>query len=371
MTKIDIPLKKNKRDRLKINNTDDLKEALRKEGYCIDNLNKNTLREYIDEQFKINNEVLDMLYKCINEDDIIYSADDIDDFIDYIKKIVLFEEAHNKLCRKISKINKLIINRIEYDRIMTTQDNVDDIIKEIEEMKKGISLVNVKEEISKIKELEKEINEKYLYAKDIELLKQMIIFNNDNIQEDYDENTRTKTLYIEIPEDINNKYIKPKRGSIEYHEHLTRSIPRMHRLIKNIHKYVDNDAYIINQSKALQDSINIALVTYDNKEFKAISGSDEIEDYCITPKNPVFVSCKVNKLGKLGIGYKRKFDSEKKILEEIHKQIEEKRLKEDGNLILYSRWEPCPSCYFVISQFLKIHPNVKVEIVYNKSYGEK
>ena len=64
---------------------------------------------------------------------------------------------------------------------------------------------------------------------------------------------------------------------------------------------------------------------YDNKEFKAISGSNEIEDYCKAPpiKEASFKSSKVNKLGNLGIGYNRVNDSEKKILEEIHKQIED------------------------------------------------
>jgi hypothetical protein len=75
-------------------------------------------------------------------------------------------------------------------------------------------------------------------------------------------------------------------------------------------------------------------------------------------------------LGKLGIGYDRVNDSEKKIFEEIHKQIEAKVLKNEGNLILYSKWEPCPSCYFVISQFCIKHPNIKVQVKYSEKYGE-
>ena len=127
-----------------------------------------------------------------------------------------------------------------------------------------------------------------------------------------------------------------------------------------------------NHLKALQDSINIAVAMYDNKEFKAISGSNDIEDYCKAPpfKEAIFKSSKVNKLGKLGIGYNRVNDSEKKILEEIHKQIEEKELNDYGKLTLYSKWEPCPSCYFVISQFCEKHPKISVEVKYNKKYGE-
>lgn len=122
----------------------------------------------------------------------------------------------------------------------------------------------------------------------------------------------------------------------------------------------------------MQDSINIAVAIYDDKEFKAISGSNDIKKYYKAPskEKAVFKSNKVNKLGELGIGYDRVNDSEKKIFEEIHKQIESKVLKNEGNLILYSKWEPCPSCYFVISQFSKVHPNIKIQVKYSKKYGE-
>lgn len=86
--------------------------------------------------------------------------------------------------------------------------------------------------------------------------------------------------------------------------------------------------------------------------------------------NHFFKSNKVNKLGEFGIGYDRINDSEKKIIEEIHKQIEAKVLKDEGNLTLYSKWEPCPSCCFVISQFCKKHPNIEVQVKYHKKYGE-
>ena len=78
----------------------------------------------------------------------------------------------------------------------------------------------------------------------------------------------------------------------------------------------------------------------------------------------------MNKLGKLGIGYRRVNDSEKKIFEEIHKQIKNKVLKDKGEIILYSKWQPCQSCYYVISQFCALYPNVKVKVKYDKKYGE-
>ncbi len=86
----------------------------------------------------------------------------------------------------------------------------------------------------------------------------------------------------------------------------------------------EKTTFKIDQSKALQDSINIAVAIYDKKEFRAISGSNDIKNYCTAPplEKAIFKSSKVNKLGKLGIGYDRVNDSEKKIFEEIHKQIE-------------------------------------------------
>ena len=260
---------------------------------------------------------------------------------------------------------------------LSSQDNVEDIINAIEEIKSNISRIISEEEKAKLENLEKELDKDYLYAKDIELLKKMVLIRKEGIKEKYNAKTKTKTISIEIPKQINYEYITAKKGTVEYHQYLSNNIPRMQRLIKNMNKYMKVDekektTFKIDQSKALQDSINIAVAIYDNKEFKAISGSNNITNYCTAPPQDaaIFKSSKVNKLGKLGIGYDRVNDSEKKIFEEIHKQIEAKVLKNEGNLILYSKWEPCPSCYFVISQFCRKHPNIKVQVKYSKKYGE-
>ncbi|ETJ29682.1 hypothetical protein Q604_UNBC15794G0001, partial [human gut metagenome] len=95
-------------------------------------------------------------------------------------------------------------------------------------------------------------------------------------------------------------------------------IPRIKRLIKNLDKYMKitndeegNKVCEINQSKALQDSINIAVAVYNQKEFKAVSGSDEVDDYCVAmeKEETVFESCRVNRLGKIGIGYNRFYET--------------------------------------------------------------
>lgn len=358
-----------KSKRIKISSLHDFKNELEKEGYKINEYN---FSNDIITNLRVNKSVVERLY--IN-DDITYRADNIRDFIDYIEKIILFENENKRLYEKINKIKKIDIHRIEYEREPSTQENVEHIINEIEEIKSNISIIKSEEEVLILEKLEKEINNDYIYAKDVELLKKMIIFKNHDVKETYNIETKIKTISIEIPEVIDYEYIKAKKGSVEYHEHLNNNIPRVQRLINNISSYIkenNKSTFKINQSEALQDSINIAVAVFNKKEFRAISGSNEIKNYCKAPPigKATFKSIKVNKLGKLGIGYDRVNDSEKKILEEINKEIESKILLDEGNLVLYSKWEPCPSCYYVISQFCKKYPKINVEVKYNKRYGE-
>ena len=377
---IDETLRKRKRkmDRIKISNIDELKYALLSEGYIINDLIEEDFKGEVKKIFKLNNNVAERLYSSIKNNEVSYKVNDIHNLIDYIEKILLFENEHRKLCRKISDVKRLNIDRIEYERETSIQENVEDILKDIQEVKKYIPRNIYKDNKKIIATLEKEIDKDYIYGKDIELLKNIFLYKKEGLIEKYNEETKVKSISFKIPEEINYKYIKHKKGSVEYHEYLTNNIPRMQRLIKNIDKYMEvyeeeEGTFKINQSKALQDSINIAVAIFNNKLFKAISGSNNIENYCISPplEKAVFKSIKVNKLGKLGIGYNRVNDSEKKIFEEIHKQIEDKYLKDEGNIILHSKWEPCPSCYFVISQFCNMHPNIKVQVNYSKEYGEK
>ncbi|GAA0117133.1 deaminase domain-containing protein [Clostridium senegalense] len=370
--------KKIKKQRIDISNINEFKHALKKEGYKINEFDEDRFKVEVAKIFEVDNSLIENLYTCISEDEITYRVDDIKDLIDYINKMILFENQHNKLYKKISIIKKINIDRIEYEREPSIQDNVGNMMNIIKRTSNKISgLISEKEKI-KLEKLEKELDKEYLYAKDIELLKKMILIKKENVKEKYNAKTKIKTIFIEMPEKINCDYIKAKKGTVEYHEYLTNNIPRMERLIKNINKYMkvdekENTTFKINQSKTLQDSINIAVATYNGKEFKAISGSNEITNYCSAPslEKAIFKSSKVNKLGEIGIGYDRVNDSEKKILEEIHKQIEEKKLENEGNLTLYSKWEPCPSCYSVINQFMKKHPYIDVQVKYSEKYSKK
>ena len=369
---------KRKRERLKVNNLNDFKDALKKEGYKIDEVDEEKFKEKTSEIFKVDKSIIERLYICISEPDITYRANDVKDLINYMREMMLFENEHNKLCKKISTIKTLIIDRIEYEREPSFQDNVQDMVDDIEKIASEISKAINEEDKIKLEELEKELNKEYLYTKDIELLKKMILVRNEEIEKTYNDQTKIKTVTIKVPKRISYEYIKARKGTVEYHEYLSNNIPRMQRLIKNMNKYMKIDEkektiFKIDQSKTLQDSINIAVAIYDQKEFRAISGSNDIENYYkSTPaEEAAFKSSKTNKLGKLGIGYNRINDSEKKIFEEIHKQIEKKALKNEGDLVLYSKWEPCPSCYSVINQFRKKHPNIKVQVRYIKRYGEQ
>ena len=368
-------VKRIKKDRVKIRTISDFNKVLKDENYNISILTEEDFKREVANKFNINNKLCEEIYRTLTNGNITYKVNGIKGFIDYIESVIVFEDEHNKLCEKINRIKNLIIDRVEYERILTTQDDVEHILKVIEETKKSTSREINEDGKVKLESLEEEINRNYVYAKDIELLKRMILFNNENFKEEYNENSQTKTLFIEIPQKIGFDYVKAKKGTVEYYQHIKSYIPRMNRLIKNLDKYIIeySNTYKINQSIAIQDSVNMAIVTYNGEEFRAVSGKNDIENSCtlIPPGQEFFESCKVNKLGKLGIGYNRINDSEKKILEKIHSLIADGSLVDEGQLVLYSKWEPCPSCYYVISQFIKKYPKINLKVMYYKEYGEK
>lgn len=366
-------MKKIKNKRIKIRNNIDFIDALKKEKYIENYSNIDEIKSTLMRIFGISSYTVDKITKSFTNSDITYKVKDVKEFIDYMQNIEDFYNQHNKLSEKIKKFNEINITRVEYDRIHCKQDNVEEILKQINSIKVKISKKINEQEILKLINIEKDLEKEYLFAKDIELLKSMITVNNNFIEESYDIDSKIKTLSIKIPNYIDYSYIKSNKGSVEYHNHIKSYIPRMKRLIKNIDKYLkfEDDVCKINQSEALLDSLNIAVGEFNNIEFKAISGGTDIKGFCtVTSKDKSFFeSKKVNKLGELGIGYNRINDSEKKILEEIHRQIKKGELKNTGRLTLYTRWEPCPSCYYVIKQFSDLYPNINIDVKYEKNYG--
>lgn len=367
---------KKKNERVKINNIEDLKKLFNVYGYIINDFSEKTIVDVITKNFKINKDTFKDFLKSIYDKKITYKTKNIYELMDYIQKIKIFDDEIKSLQEIISKIKILKIERIEYERQECRRDNIKGIIKDIQKTSKEVSQLMDTSDKIKVQKLEEEINHKYLYGKDIELLKKILMVNSKEVIETYDKDTNIKTISIKVPKIITYNQERPKKGTVEYYEFLVSNIPRLRRLIKNINKYLIKEeckTFKINQSEVLQDSINIAIATFNKKEFKAISGSDEIEGYCIAPleEDTTFKSIKVNRLGQIGIGYNRKFDSEKKIFEKIHKEICNKSLKDEGILILYSKWEPCLSCYYVINQFSKMHPRISIKVKYFKGYGSK
>ena len=136
---INTLLNKTKRNRIKINNLDEFKDALKKEVYEINDFNGERFKEELINIFKVDRILIENLYSDFNNPEIIYKVYDIMDLIDYIKKIMLFENEHNKLCRKISKMSKITVYRVEYERKPSVQDDVEYILRIIEKLKKNIS----------------------------------------------------------------------------------------------------------------------------------------------------------------------------------------------------------------------------------------
>ena len=202
-------IKSIKKDRIKISSIKDFNKMLQKEDYNVGLLSEIEFKKEIINEFNINNKIYEEIYKILDKGNITYKVRGVKEFIDYIECEIIFEDEHNRLCRKISEVKTLIIDRVEYERILTTQDDVDDILKIIEETKKSVSRKINEEGKVKLESLEDEINRDYIYAKDIELLKRMILFNNKNEKEEYDEKSQTKTLFIEVIHCCSHQNILP------------------------------------------------------------------------------------------------------------------------------------------------------------------
>ncbi len=58
------------------------------------------------------------------------------------------------------------------------------------------------------------------------------------------------------------------------------------------------------------------------------------------------------------LGYSRHYDSEFKILSDITDQLLQRPGNPAGSLHLFTEREACPSCYYVLSQFMKRFPGI-------------
>ena len=122
-------IKSIKKDRIKISSIKDFNKMLQKEDYNVGLLSEIEFKKEIINEFNINNKIYEEIYKILDKGNITYKVRGVKEFIDYIECEIIFEDEHNRLCRKISEVKTLIIDRVEYERILTTQDDVEDILK--------------------------------------------------------------------------------------------------------------------------------------------------------------------------------------------------------------------------------------------------
>ncbi|MEG0691018.1 MAG: deaminase domain-containing protein [Clostridium sp.] len=362
--------------RISIRGFNDFNNELFGKGYNLIFNNEEEFVLEISKVFPVNIKVLKYIYNDLSLGEVKYKVYDIDELFSYISSILEFEKSHKGLWNKVNHIQRLAIHRVEYDRVMGIQEDVSHILNVVEALSENISSTINEEDKLSLKEIEDELDRDYLFTKDIELLKKILTLSSSKVSREYNSENLVNTVIINMPDNISLDYVKPIKGSVLHQEYVYTNLPRINRLIRNLDKYitnVGNGMHQINQSRALQDTINIAAATYNGHEFKSISGSNEIEGYCMSPKinKGVFISRKVNKLGKLGIGYNRINDSEKKILEHIDSEIGLGNLNDSGEITLYTKWKPCKSCYYVMHQFMEKHPNIRIKVNYHRQYGEK
>ncbi|MEG2339012.1 MAG: hypothetical protein RSB66_08035, partial [Clostridium sp.] len=294
-----------KKKKISIRDLNDFSSRLSTEGY---ELGFNNSEEFIDRvarEFNYDRATLEFLYRELSSGRTKYKVDNIEDLLDYVGKILIYQDKVNSLWNSISYIGTLRIHRVEYDRIPCYQEDVTEILRITDALADEISYEIKEEDMDRLSLIEGEIDLDYVYTKDIELLKKIIDSGNNIIDESYNDVDRIKTIVVKMPKEYSFNYIKHEAGTVLYHRFLDDNLPRIERLIRNLDKYIvsiGDGLYEINQSSALQDTINIAAATYNGCEFKSISGSNEIDSYCKSPRvdRAAFISRKVNKLGKLG-----------------------------------------------------------------------
>ncbi|MGL5152497.1 MAG: deaminase domain-containing protein [Clostridium sp.] len=362
-----------KKKRIQISTIEDLKLTLIANNYTM----INSLAKTLSINFNISSEESHYIIESLeskhifNSKSVKFTSENLENLIDYLLALREFNASLKLLYNKFFNITTIIINRIEYHRDPSPQENVDHIIKKLSNLNATIVGYLCPYELSIFDDMINDINMNYIYSKDIELLKNILSYNN-HVIEAYNINTFIKEFKVNTPNEFSIHFIKAKYGSIEHYQHIKAALPRIYRLINNLDTYFKKcfSTIIINQSSTLLDSMNFAYATYNNHFFKASSGDVSINEYCSIPKLPKFSSSNVDRLGNVGTGYTRENDSEKKILEEIHLLIKNNIINSTGELILYTKWEPCQSCYYVISQFSELYPDINITIKYSQKYGK-
>lgn len=89
--------------------------------------------------------------------------------------------------------------------------------------------------------------------------------------------------------------------------------------------------------------------------------------YVLIPQHQSnFEVIQTNARREYGQGFHRSNDTEYKLLEELSRHLNP---QDQGQIYLYTTLEPCLSCDYVIIQFSKKYPYIKMRIYYQKSYN--
>ena len=97
-------VKSTKKDRIKIRTIKDFIKVLQNENYNLSMVTEEDFEEEIINRFNVNNKICEEIYRTLNNGNITYKVNGVKGFIDYIESVIIFEDEHNKLCKKIKRV---------------------------------------------------------------------------------------------------------------------------------------------------------------------------------------------------------------------------------------------------------------------------
>ncbi len=88
--------------------------------------------------------------------------------------------------------------------------------------------------------------------------------------------------------------------------------------------------------------------------------------YTLIPAEPKFSHFRTTRKREVNMGTLRENDTEYKLLERVTQDI----LSQDerGLIRMYTYYEPCLSCDYVMIQFINMYPNIKIDVYYEEDY---
>lgn len=162
------------------------------------------------------------------------------------------------------------------------------------------------------------------------------------------------------------KAIRTAITDAAFHEELVLSVPRFkggNDAVLEYLKCIDPD-----RNKKIKRTISRhhanSAVNDTASPFAKIGG--QRTRYTLIPEEPSFKHFHTNRNREINNGTPRGNDTEYKLLERVSEDITDD--VEEGLIKMYTYYEPCLSCDYVIIQFTKRYPNIDIEIYYEEEY---